>query len=103
VGTLILELHAHAASNNSNASSNSSSSSSSSSSGGTSAARGPTLLRGALKQELDVEVVVLRCNDLAKAVRDSIFETILYNFFSLFLPLHVFDSQLYYGFKMTFS
>jgi hypothetical protein len=88
VGTLIVELHAHAAStNNSNASSiSSSSSSSSSSSGGTSAARGPTLLRGALKQELDVEVVVLRCNDLAKAVRDSIFETILYNFFLYFSP-----------------
>jgi len=89
VGTLILDLHAHAAStNNGNASSNtsSSSSSSSSSSGGTSAARGPTLLRGALKQELDVEVVVLRCNDLAKAVRDSIFETILYIFFLYFSP-----------------
>jgi len=64
MGTLIVELHAHAASDSSSATGKSSSSGGSPSA----AARGPALLRGALKQELDIEVLLLRCNDLAKAV-----------------------------------
>ena len=60
MGTLVVELHAF----------NDNRSRSSSRSGGAfgSGQSGPLLLRGALPNELDVEVVLRRCNGLAKAV-----------------------------------